>query len=158
MASSGGRYVRETYCCVNGTHAEDYPSTWYAFDAGWRASTCWRPPGMTAISARPILMRTTMRRIGRPAVQYQWLEQDLRTHPSLLKFAVFHYPLYSDQSVEEADTYLRGPEPGGAVEPLRGEHRLYRPPHLPAQLPVAPYGLINYVTGGGGANLQPIGA
>ena len=34
MALSGGRYLRETYCCVNGTHAEDYPSTWYAFDAG----------------------------------------------------------------------------------------------------------------------------
>ena len=34
MAASGGRYVRETYCCRNGTVARDYPSAWYAFDAG----------------------------------------------------------------------------------------------------------------------------
>ena len=102
--------MRETYCCVNGTHAEDYPSTWYAFDAGvarfYVLETAWDDGNLgTANSyANDYAAHWTP-----SSVQYQWLEQDLRTHPSLLKFAVFHYPLYSDQSVEEADTYLRGP-------------------------------------------------
>jgi hypothetical protein len=34
VAASGGRYQIDTYCCVNGTFADNYPSTWYAFDAG----------------------------------------------------------------------------------------------------------------------------
>ena len=34
VASSNGRYARETYCCLNGTTSGEYPSTWYAFDAG----------------------------------------------------------------------------------------------------------------------------
>ena len=34
VATSGGRYLRETYCCVNGTNSASYPSSWYAFDAG----------------------------------------------------------------------------------------------------------------------------
>ncbi|HSK89637.1 MAG TPA: metallophosphoesterase family protein, partial [Anaerolineales bacterium] len=34
VAASGGRYIKETYCCLNGSISRDYPSTWYAFDAG----------------------------------------------------------------------------------------------------------------------------
>src|SRR5690242_3873290 len=33
-ATSGGKYVLETYCCVNGTASASYPSSWYAFDVG----------------------------------------------------------------------------------------------------------------------------
>ena len=34
VASSGGRYANDLYCCVNGTTATNYASSWYAFDAG----------------------------------------------------------------------------------------------------------------------------
>ena len=34
VATSGGRYQRDTYCCLNGTTSKSYPSAWYAFDAG----------------------------------------------------------------------------------------------------------------------------
>jgi hypothetical protein len=34
VASSDGRYAIEPYCCLNGTHSNQYPSAWYAFDAG----------------------------------------------------------------------------------------------------------------------------
>src|SRR6478752_2682813 len=33
-ASSGGRYLMEQYPSINGTTATNYPSMWYAFDAG----------------------------------------------------------------------------------------------------------------------------
>lgn len=34
VASSGGRYVKDSYCCLNGTSPASYASAWYAFDAG----------------------------------------------------------------------------------------------------------------------------
>jgi hypothetical protein len=34
VSTSNGRYVKETYCCLNGTTSVSYPSMWYAFDAG----------------------------------------------------------------------------------------------------------------------------
>src|SRR5512146_1603432 len=34
VALSGGRYVKEKYCCLDGTSSANYPSAWYAFDAG----------------------------------------------------------------------------------------------------------------------------
>ncbi len=40
--------------------------------------------------------------------QYQWLVADLAAHPSVLKFAFFHYPLLSDNPNEATDTYLLG--------------------------------------------------
>ena len=34
VASSSGRYQMDTYCCLNGTSSASYPSEWYAFNAG----------------------------------------------------------------------------------------------------------------------------
>ena len=161
VASSGGRYLRETYCCVNGTTLGNYLSTWYAFDAGvarfYVLETAWDDgnPGTADSYANDYATHWTPN-----SPQYQWLEQDLRTHPALLKFAFFHYPLYSDQSVENSDTYLRGP---GSLEGLlsrygvniafTGHAHLYQRNRQPA-----PQGLINYISGGGGGTLQPIGS
>jgi hypothetical protein len=161
VATSGGRYLRETYCCVNGTHLGEYPSVWYAFDAGvarfYVLETAWDDgnPGTASSYENDYATHWTP-----SSPQYQWLEQDLRTHPSLLKFAVFHYPLYSDQSLERSDIFLQGP---ASLEGLLSRHgvniafsghgHLYQ-----RNRKLAPHGLINYVTGGGGARLQPIGA
>ena len=34
VATSGGRYQNDVYCCVNGSSSSNYGSEWYAFDAG----------------------------------------------------------------------------------------------------------------------------
>ena len=34
VATSGGQYTTQTYCCTNGTNQANYPNGWYAFDAG----------------------------------------------------------------------------------------------------------------------------
>ena len=60
------RYTMETYCCPNGTNSASYPSAWYAFDVGSRASTCSRPPGARPTSARRTSTRATTTPTGRP--------------------------------------------------------------------------------------------
>jgi hypothetical protein len=42
------------------------------------------------------------------SAEYQWLKHDLQSHPSQLKFAIWHYPLFSDNFTEPSDTYLQG--------------------------------------------------
>ncbi len=34
VATSGGRYQNDVYCCLNGTFSANYGSEWYAFDVG----------------------------------------------------------------------------------------------------------------------------
>ena len=44
------------------------------------------------------------------AAERTWLTNDLAAHRgTLLKFALFHYPLYSDNNTEKTDPYLDGP-------------------------------------------------
>ena len=45
----------------------------------------------------------------RVADQPRVLANDLATHPAKLEFAIFHFPMYSDNATETTDTYLRGP-------------------------------------------------
>ena len=157
-SSSSGRYAMETYCCVNGTNSASYPSAWYAFDAGnarfyvleaaWSGSndgtadeykndydTHWTPS----------------------SPEYQWLQNDLQTHPSQLKFAFFHFPMYSSNATEASDTWLRGPNSlegllarNGVDIGFSGHAHNYTRNVKPSD-----GGLVTYVTGGGGARLQP---
>jgi hypothetical protein len=161
VATSGGRYLSETYCCVNGTNPGDYPSTWYAFDAGgarfYVLETAWDDANLGSGSsyANDYAAHWTP-----GSAEYQWLEHDLLTHPSPLKFAFFHYPLYSDQSVDHSDPFLQGP---GSLEGLlsrngvniafTGHAHVYQ-----RNLKLAPHSLVSYVTGGGGGDLEPMGA
>ncbi len=161
VAASSGRYQMEPYCCVNGTNPDDYPSIWYAFDAGnarfYVLDAAWDDANLGTGSsyANDYAAHWTP-----SSPEYQWLEQDLMTHPSLLKFAFWHYPLYSDQSVDTSDTFLQG---SASLEGLlsrygvniafTGHAHIYQ-----RNLRNGPNSLISYVTGGGGADLEPIGA
>jgi hypothetical protein len=160
VATSGGRYVRETYCCVNGTNPGTYPSTWYAFDAGgarfYMLETAWDDanPGTADSYANDYAAHWTV-----SSAEYAWLEQDLRTHPTLLKFAFFHYPLYSDQAAEHSDPFLQGPASlegllsrYGVNIAFTGHAHIYQ-----RNRPLGPDSLVSYVTGGGGGDLQSIG-
>jgi hypothetical protein len=92
--------------------------------------------------------------------EYQWLKADLASHPSVLKFAMFHYPPYTDSGdpTENSDTFLRG---SSSLEGLltqygvdiafNGHAHLYERNHASS------LGLLTYITGGGGAPLGPLG-
>ena len=59
--------------------------------------------------------------------EYQWLQNDLQAHPSQLKFAFFHFPMYSSNATEASDPWLRGPNSlEGLLRAQRRGHRLQR--------------------------------
>jgi hypothetical protein len=160
-ASSGGRYQTDTYCCLNGTTSKSYASAWYAFDAGgarfYVLDTAWDESNLGTASQ----YKNDYDYHWTPAsAQYRWLEADLASHASTpLKFAVFHYPLYSDQSTQSSDAYLQG---SGSLEGLLGRYgvdlaftghaHVYQ-----RNLKPNPGSLVSYVTGGGGATPVSMG-
>jgi hypothetical protein len=159
VATSGGRSVRETYCCVNGTNSADYPSSWYAFDAGaarfYVLQADWADSN---VGTGTVYSDDYAAHWSPSSPQYQWLAADLAAHPSGIKFAFFHYPLHSDQKAQNSDTYLQGPS---SLEGLlasnhvsvafSGHAHIYE-----RNTGTAPGSLPNYVTGGGGGTLQPV--
>jgi hypothetical protein len=160
VATSQGRYTLDTYCCLNGTTSAVYPSIWYAFDAGQtrfyvlEASWDEANEGTANVYADDYAYHWTA-----GSAEYQWLQQDLASHPAALKFAFLHYPLYSDNTTEPADTYLRGPQSlegllsrYGVAIAFSGHAHIYQRNTRPNAGSV-----ITYLTGGGGAKLEPIG-
>ena len=138
VATSGGRYQNDVYCCVNGTTSTNYASAWYAFDAGpARASTCstsaW---GDTNTGTASVYANDYAAHFAPGTPEYQWLLADLQAHPSSLKFAFSHYPFYSDDKSQASDTFLAGPELArGPARAVRRQHRVQRPrARLRAQL------------------------
>jgi hypothetical protein len=163
-AASKGVYAMRTYCCLHGTRSESRPSGWYAFTAGnarfYVLQAAW-PNGNVGTSDMYQLDHDY--HWTPTSEQYQWLEADLAQHAATpLKFAFFHFPLYSDNNTERSDMYLRvdGPSGWDSLEGLlarnqvsivfNGHAHIY-------QRNQGRYGLVSYVTGGGGARLAPIG-
>ena len=56
VSTSNGRFVRETYCCVNGTTSQSQESGWYAFNAGnaryYMLTSAWSEARSGAYSGR----------------------------------------------------------------------------------------------------------
>jgi uncharacterized repeat protein (TIGR01451 family) len=161
VASSNGRYARETYCCLNGTTSGDYPSMWYAFDAGnarfYILEAAWTStnPGTSTQYGNDYAYHWTT-----SSDEFKWLQKDLATHSRSYKFAFFHYPLYSDNASENTDFLLHGQDGlegllnrYGVDFAFSGHAHLYQ-----RNVANAPYGLPNYTTGGGGAFPEPIAA
>lgn len=158
VSLSGGRYARESHCCNNGTEPADYPSAWYAFNAGptrfYVLTASWADSNVGAAD----LYKNDYDAHWTPTSdEYQWLKQDLEAHPNGLKFVMLHFPFYSDSFGQKSDTYLQG---SGSLEGLLASHgvdiafsghtHLYERNH--AQLG----GLTTYITGGGGARLAAV--
>jgi hypothetical protein len=157
-SSSGGRYAMETYCCVNGTNSASYPSAWYAFDAGnarfYVLEAAWTSSNRGTADEYENDYDTHW---TPSSAEYQWLENDLQTHASQLKFAFFHFPMYSSNATEVSDTWLRGPDSlegllarNGVDIGFSGHAHNYTRSAKPNDS-----SLVTYVTGGGGARLQP---
>jgi Calcineurin-like phosphoesterase/Purple acid Phosphatase, N-terminal domain len=157
VSSSSGRYAMETYCCVNGTNSASYPSAWYAFNAGnarfYVLDAAWSGNLGTADEYKNDY--DTHWTPSSP--EYQWLQNDLQAHPSQLKFAFFHFPMYSSNATEPSDTWLSGPNSlegllarNGVDIGFSGHAHNYTRNVKPND-----GSLVTYVTGGGGARLQP---
>jgi Calcineurin-like phosphoesterase len=159
-STSGGRYRTEDYSGLNGTNPATYPSAWYAFDAGnarvYILDASWSDSNNgTANSYK----NDHDYHWSPTSDEYRWLQSDLASHPSALKFAVFHYPLYSDNKSEASDTELQGVNnlegllsSFGVAIAFNGHAHIYQrniKPHANS--------LITYITGGGGARPAPIG-
>ena len=160
VSSSGGRYANDLYCCVNGTTATNYASAWYAFDAGparfYVLTSAWGDtnPGNASVYANDYAAHFAP---GTP--EYTWLLNDLRSHPSGLKFAFSHYPFYSDDKSQGSDTFIDGPSSlegllatYGVNIAFNGHSHVYE-----RNVPSASGYPSTYVTGGGGGTLEPIG-
>lgn len=159
VSTSGGRYVKQTYCCLNGSASRSYPSAWYAFDAGgarfYLLQTAWDEVNVGTASEYQMDYDYQW---TPTSPQYQWLQADLASHPSVLKFAFFHYPLLSDNPFESTDTFLLG---SGSLEGLLKQYGVdiafTGHAHIYERNLASPNGLPNYITGGGGAILGTLG-
>lgn len=159
VSTSGGRYEMDTYCCTNGTASANYPSTWYAFDAGnarfYVLEAAWSDFNDGA--ATPY--QNDYDNHWTPAsAEYQWLKADLEAHPGGLKFAFWHYPMYSDNPTENSSLLLRGADSlegllaaNGVDIGFNGHAHIYERNKEPAG------GIVTYLTGGGGGHLEPVG-
>lgn len=158
-ATSGGRYIKETYCCLNGSLSREYPSAWYAFDAGparfYVLNTAWQESNVGTSSEYEMDYEYHW---APGTDQYEWLAADLAAHPSVLKFAFLHYPLYSDNPHEATDTFLLG---STGLEGLLKQHSVdiafTGHAHIYERNLASPEGVINYITGGGGATPGTLG-
>ncbi len=158
-AGSNGRFQIDNYCCLNGTASANYPSVWYAFDAGparfYMLDAAWANSNLGTGS----LYENDFDNHWTPgSPEYQWLEHDLATHPAQVKFATFHFPLYSANATETSDAFLHGPDSlegllsrYGVDIAFNGNAHIYERNNANG-----PGGLISYVTGGGGAPLEPV--
>jgi hypothetical protein len=156
-SSSGGKYLVETYCCANGTSSASYPSAWYAFDVGnarfYVLEAAWSSSNVGTADE----YKNDYDAHWTPnSAEYKWLAGDLQAHPSQLKFAFFHYPMYSSNATEASDPWLRGASSlegllaaNGVAIGFSGHAHNYTRNAKPAG------GIVTYVTGGGGARLQP---
>lgn len=159
VATSGGRYQMDTYCCANGTSSASYPSMWYAFDAGgarfyvleatWANSNV----GSTDLYDNDYDAHWTT-----SSSEYRWLAADLAAHPGQLKFAFFHFPMYSANATEASDPFLQG---STHLEGLLGRNGVAivfsGHAHTYARAQPSASGMpVSYVTGGGGATLEPV--
>lgn len=156
---SGGRYVKETYCCLDGTTSQVYPSAWYAFDAGparfYVLHAAWDGSNIGTASEYKVDYDYHW---ASGSAQLAWLKADLAAHPSVLKFAFLHYPIYSDDPTEPTDTYLLG---AGSLEGLLKQNGVDLAftghAHIYERNLASSSGIPNYVTGGGGATPNSLG-
>ena len=172
--ASGGVYSMVSYPSIDGTNPASLPTGYYAFSAGgvrfymldasWNNSNVGTATGGscgTTISCK-IYQVDHDAHWTVPSAEYTWLSQDLAAHPGGLKFAFFHFPLYSDDSAESSDTFLDNtPGSSGSLEQLlhdNGVQLVFNGHAHDYQRNIAtPGGVTSYVTGGGGGSASAVG-
>jgi chitodextrinase len=158
-STSGGKYQMAPYPSINGSTAKDYPSFWYAFDAGparfYVLTASWADGN---IGTGSVYQNDRDAHWLPSSPEYQWLAADLAAHPTGLKFAFWHYPLYADSSSQPSDTYLQGG--AGTLQGLLNQYHVAIAfnGHAHGYQRNAPdsSGMVSYVLGNGGAALGSI--
>jgi hypothetical protein len=153
-----GRYQLDAYS-LPGTKTVNYPSVWYAFSVGnarfYVLTAAW---GNTNVGTGTLYSNDYAAHWTPSAPEYQWLAGDLATHPAQIKFAVMHFPMYSDNGTETTDTYLHGPDSLAALLTQYGvqfvfnghAHIYERNYRQPGE------SFVSYIAGGGGSPLEPV--
>ena len=149
----------DTYCCFNGTSSKSYPSEWYAFDAGrarfYVLEATWSNAN---VGDADLYENDYDNHWTSSRAEYQWLANDLATHPRSVSFAFLHFPLYSDNATEVSDTWLTG---SSHLEGLLGRYGVdivfNGHAHIYQRNRASAAGMpVSYVTGGGGGRLEPV--
>ena len=170
-ASSGGLYSMVSYPSIDGSRAMDYPTTAYAFSAGgvrfYMLEASWGNTNVGTASGGACGSNCAIYQVDHDAhwtvtsAEYQWLARDLAAHPGGLKFAFFHFPLYSDNATQPNDAYLDN-TPGSAfsLEQLLHDNGVQLAfsghAHIYQRNIAVPGGVTTYVTGGGGGVAEPV--
>ncbi len=153
---SAGRYQMDSYS-VPGTNTANYPSAWYAFSVGnarfYVLTAAWANGN---VGSGTLYSNDYAAHWTPTSAEYQWLANDLATHPAQLKFAVFHFPMYSDNSTERTDTYLHGPNSLAALLTQYGVQFVFNGhAHIYERNFQQPgESFVSYVTGGGGESAR----
>ena len=174
VTGASGVYSMVSYPSIDGSTPISYPTGYYAFssggvrfyvlDASWGDSNT----GTATGGACGTLRSCKIYQVDHDAhwtvssAEYQWLAADLAAHPGGLKFAFFHFPLYSDDSAEPNDTFLDNtPGSSGTLEQLlhdNGVQLVFNGHAHDYQRNIAtPGGVTSYVTGGGGGSASAVG-
>jgi Calcineurin-like phosphoesterase len=163
VSSSGGTYANGVYsCCDGGNH--NYGNEWYAFNAGpdrfYVLDSAW---GDTNGGTSTPYGQDYANHFSPGSPEYAWLLADLQAHPGMTKFAFMHYPWYSANSSQTSDPFMTTVQPGAtsSIESLLGQNgvRIVFNGHAhiyQRNNPSAPGMPVTYVTGGGGATLEPV--
>ncbi len=181
-AASDGVYADVSYPSIDGTSAASYPQGWYAFSDGnvrvYVLDAAWADGNVGSASGSECpaggggpAKDCAMYQVDAAAhwtqnsPEYQWLEQDLAGHPGSVKFAIFHFPLRSDNPDETSDVYLQdssaNPQALESLEALLSANGVAMAFDAHAHTyqriaPDAPGQLLSYLTGGGGGVLEPV--
>jgi hypothetical protein len=159
VSTSDGRYEMDTYCCFNDTEAASYPSSWYAFNAGrarfYVLTASW---ANSNVGDADLYKNDYDAHWTTSSDEYDWLQDDLESHHRPAAFAFFHFPLWSDNATETSDPWLHG---DGHLEELLGDHSVdivfNGHAHIYERNSPSASGMpVTYVTGGGGATLEPV--
>jgi chitodextrinase len=170
-AASGGTYQMYPYPSIDGAAAANYPTSYYAFSAGgarfYMLDATWGDTNTGSATGGSCGSKCAAYQVDHDAhwtptsPEYTWLQQDLAAHPSGLKFAFFHYPLYTNNSTQVSDPYLDNlPGSSGSLEQLLHDNGVglvfNGHAHIYERNIATPGGVTSYVTGGGGAKAEPV--
>jgi hypothetical protein len=171
VARSGGRYAMLAYPSIDGSVPASYPTSYYAFTTGgvrfYLLDASWSDNNTGSATGGACGANCRKYEVDRDAhwttssAEYQWLAQDLATHPGVAKLAFFHFPLRSDNPTESSDLYLQNlPTNPNSLEKLLydGGVRLVfnGHSHTYQRFVAPPGGVASYVSGGGGERLEPV--
>ncbi len=170
-ASSTGSYAMQAYPSIDGSLPASYPTSFFAFSTGgvrfYVLDAAWSTGNIGTATGGACGALCAVYQLDRDAhwltssAQYQWLARDLAAHPGGIKLAFFHFPLRSDNATEAADAFLQNtPDNPDSLEKLlrdAGVRLVFNGhAHTYQRFVAPPTGVASYVSGGGGARLEPV--